>query len=90
MQPLLDAERNSADTFSTRMKHVATRQLAFPATPAAHEGVVASAFVAVGSVVVAVAGVASSSLVLLPVLALLIGLGVILLPEGTRCGPPGN
>ena len=69
------------------MAHVATRQ---EAPAAAHEGsaVIASLAVVVASSV-ALASVAPA-LVLLPVLSLLIGLGVILLPEGTRCGPPGK
>ena len=79
MKPKLDAERNSADTFTTRMTHVATRQTA---DSAALEGAWAVSLVA--------SGVVASGVVLLPVLALLIGLGVILLPEGTRCGPPGK
>ncbi len=84
MKPKLDAERNSADTFTTRMTHVATRQTA---DSAALEGAWAVSLVASG---VVASGVVASGVVLLPVLALLIGLGVILLPEGTRCGPPGK
>ena len=87
MKPLLDAERNSADTFTTRMTHVATRQLA---QPVALEGAVAVASAVAALVSSVVVGRVASAVVLLPVLALLIGLGVILLPEGTRCGPPGK
>ena len=90
MQPLLDAERNTADTSLNRMTLTASRQAPTPADIQAIQRaplVVTLALVGAGSVV----SLVSSSVGLLPALALLIGLGgLILLPEVTRCGPPGK
>lgn len=84
MQPLLDAERNTADTSPNRMTLTASRQAPTPADIQANSGgalAVTLASVAAGSVV----SLVSSSVGLLPALALLIGLGgVILLPEVTK------
>jgi hypothetical protein len=79
MKPLLDAERNSADTSTIRMTHVATRQ---GVDSAALERARAVALVAVAVTATGALVRVVSSLFLLPVLLLLIGLGVILLPEG--------
>lgn len=91
MQPLLDAERNTADTSTNQMSLTASRQAPAPAAIHAVQCdalAVTFASVAAGSVLSHV----SSSVGLLPALALLIGLGgLILLPEvTTRCGPPGK
>ena len=84
MKPLLDAERNTVDTSITPMTHSATRHAA---TPDLFEVFA----LALGSVAVASTAGLVAPAVALPVLGLLlIGLGVIMLPEDTRCGPPGN
>ena len=84
MQPLLDAERNTADTSLNRMTLTASRQPPTQAAIQAHSsGALAVTLASVGAGSVGL--LVSSSVGLLPALALLIGLGgLILLPEVTK------